>query len=126
MAIKFAYPFDATPLDPDEAAGLIPSHISNNAQLNEWEMANILEGELWAFSRKPKNILEIDFIRRLHKRMFGNTWQWAGTFRTTEKSIGIDPLHIQPSPGGNPSLRQWQRPLCAHHGRLAAGTAWRG
>lgn len=97
MAINFAYAPGATPLDPDEAAGLIPSHISNNAQLNEWEMANILEEELWAFSRKRKKMLEINFIRQLHKRMFGNTWQWAGTFRTTEKSIGMDPLHIQPA-----------------------------
>jgi hypothetical protein len=29
------------PLDPDEAAGLIPSHIATRAQLNEWELANI-------------------------------------------------------------------------------------
>ncbi|MCR4303808.1 MAG: mobile mystery protein B [Gallionella sp.] len=95
MVINFASAPGATPLDPDEAAGLIPSHIFNNAQLNEWEMANILEGERWAFSRKRNNILEADFIRQLHKRMFGNTWRWAGTYRTTEKNIGIDPLHIQ-------------------------------
>lgn len=95
MVINFAFVTASTPLDPNEAAGLIPSHISNNAQLNEWEMANILEGEHWAFSRKRNNLLEIDFIRQLHKRMFGNTWRWAGTFRTTEKNIGIDPLLVQ-------------------------------
>lgn len=95
MVINFAFATGATPLDPDEAEGLIPSHISNNAQLNEWEMANILEGERWAFSRKRNNMLEADFIRQLHKRMFGKTWRWAGTFRTTEKNIGIDPLFIQ-------------------------------
>lgn len=44
MAISFDYAPGATPLDPDEAAGLIPSHIVNHAQLNEWEMVNILEG----------------------------------------------------------------------------------
>ena len=58
-------------------------------------MSNILEGERWAFSRKRNNLLEVNFIRQLHKRMFGNTWRWAGTFRTTEKNIGIDPLHVQ-------------------------------
>ncbi|MHB8914323.1 MAG: mobile mystery protein B [Thiobacillus sp.] len=94
MAINFDYAPGATPLDPDEAAGLIPSHIANHAQLNEWEMVNILEGEHWAFSRKHKNMLECDFVRRLHKRMFGDTWRWAGTFRTTEKNIGIDPIQI--------------------------------
>ena len=97
MAINFDYAPGATPLDPDEAAGLLPSHIANHAQLNEWEMANILDGERWAFSRKHRNMLESDFTRRLHKRMFGDTWRWAGTFRTTEKNIGIDPVQIAPA-----------------------------
>lgn len=94
MAINFDYAPGATPLDPDEAAGLMPSHIANHAQLNEWEMVNILEGEHWAFSRKHKNMLDSDFVRRLHRRMFGDTWRWAGAFRTTEKNIGIDPIQI--------------------------------
>lgn len=93
--MNFDYAPGATPLDPDEAAGLIPSHIATHAQLNEWEMANIVEGERWAFSRKHKNLLELDFVRGLHKRMFGDTWRWAGSYRTTEKNIGIDPLRIQ-------------------------------
>lgn len=95
--MNFDYPPGATPLDPDEAAGLIPSHIATHAQLNEWEMANILEGEVWAFGRKQPTLLDADFVRRLHKRMFGNTWRWAGSFRTTEKNIGIDPVRIQPA-----------------------------
>lgn len=95
--MNFDYASGATPLDPDEAAGLIPSHITTHAQLNEWEMLNILQGERWAFSRRHKNILEVDFIRGLHKRMFGDTWRWAGLFRTTEKNIGVDPLHIPPA-----------------------------
>lgn len=95
MAINFNYPPGATPLEPDEAAGLLPSHIANHAQLNEWEMLNILEGERWAFSRKHTNMLDSDFMCRLHKRMFGDTWRWAGEFRTTEKNIGIEPTQIR-------------------------------
>lgn len=95
--MNFDYAPGATPLDPDEAAGLIPSHIATHAQLNEWEMANIVQGERWAFSRKHKNLLELDFVRGLHKRMFDDTWRWAGSYRTTEKNIGIDPLRIQPA-----------------------------
>jgi len=91
------YPPGATPLDPDEAAGLIPSHISNHAQLNEWEMVNIIEGERWAFGRRHKNLLGSEFVCALHKRMFGTTWRWAGKFRTTEKNIGVDPLRIPPA-----------------------------
>lgn len=84
------------PLDPGETAGLIPAHITTQQQLNEWELANILEGERWAFGRKRKDLLSIQFVRTLHKRMFGNTWRWAGTFRYTEKNIGVAPENIQP------------------------------
>jgi hypothetical protein len=45
MAVRIDEPPDATPLDPDEAEGLIPSHIATRGQLNEWEQQNILEGE---------------------------------------------------------------------------------
>jgi Fic-DOC domain mobile mystery protein B len=95
VAIELEYPPGATPLDPDEAAGLIPSHIATQEQLNEWELANILEGEQWAFARKHKRLIESDFVRGLHKRMFGDTWRWAGTFRDSGKNIGLDPADIQ-------------------------------
>jgi Fic-DOC domain mobile mystery protein B len=97
VAIELEYPPGATPLDPDEAAGLIPSHIATQGQLNEWELANILEGERWAFARKHKRLIESDFVRGLHKRMFGDTWRWAGTFRDSGKNIGLDPADIQPA-----------------------------
>jgi len=95
--MNFDYAPGATPLDPDEVAGLIPSHIVNHGQLNEWELMNILEGERWAFARKHAELLESAFVCRLHKRMFGDTWRWAGKFRTTEKNIGIDTGRIQPA-----------------------------
>jgi Fic-DOC domain mobile mystery protein B len=95
--MNWDYPPGATPLDPEEEEGLIPKHIVNHGQLNEWEFQNVLEGERWAFGRKQKNMLEAQFIRRLHKRMFGDTWRWAGTFRVTEKNIGVDPVRIQPT-----------------------------
>ena len=96
MGLSPQYPPGATPLDPDEAVGLIPAHITTQEQLNEWELANILEGERWAFSRKRKDLLSSRFVRSLHKRMFGSTWRWAGTFRKTGKNIGIDPVQIAP------------------------------
>ena len=90
MAIKFDYAPGATPLDHDEAAGLIPGHITTQGQLNEWEAANILRGEKWAFSRKHDDLLSLQFMRLLHKKLFGDTWKWAGLFRTTAKNIGIE------------------------------------
>ena len=29
-----------------------------------------------------------------HRRLFGDVWKWAGTFRLTEKNIGVDPIQI--------------------------------
>lgn len=85
------HPDAATPLDPDEAAGLIPAHIRTQAELNEWEQTNILEGQRWALSRRTRAApLTEAFVRQLHKRMFGKTWQWAGTFRSSDKNIGVD------------------------------------
>lgn len=94
MGIVLTYAPGATPLDPDEARALIPKHIATHEQLNEWEHQNILEGQQWAFSRRRRNLLSIEFMQTLHKRMFGNTWEWAGELRRTEKNIGVAPEHI--------------------------------
>jgi len=85
VGLKLDYPEGATPLDPDESAGLIPSHVVTQGQLNEWEQQNILEGERWAFSRRNVNPFSLQFAQDLHKHMFGRTRSWAGQFRTTEK-----------------------------------------
>ena len=86
--------FDAqngqTPLDPDEKAALIPRHIQTQEALNDWEQENILAASLWLRRAKVPQVLEEDFCRELHKRMFGKTWKWAGTFRTSDKNIGCD------------------------------------
>lgn len=94
MAVKFEYPPGATPLDPDDAAGLIPSHITTQGQLNEWEFQNVAQGRAWAFSRKRRNILTMRFAQDLHRRIFGKTWKWAGTLRRKETVPGIDPRNI--------------------------------
>jgi Fic-DOC domain mobile mystery protein B len=91
MILTFNYAPGATPLDPDEIAGLIPPHITTHQQLNEWEATNILKAENWLTSTPAKkHFLTIDFIKLLHKKMFDDSWKWAGTFRTTAKNIGID------------------------------------
>jgi Fic-DOC domain mobile mystery protein B len=87
--MKLDYPPGATPLDADELACLIPKHITTQGQLNEWEQLNILHGEDWA-RRQRREILDEAFVRLLHKQMFGKTWTWAGSFRTSDKNIGID------------------------------------
>ncbi|MGE3758711.1 MAG: mobile mystery protein B [Pseudobdellovibrionaceae bacterium] len=90
MSIQLSYVPGATPLDLDEIAGLIPSDISTQGQLNQAEQQNILRGELWCFGKKQNNILNEAFVKRIHKKMFGDVWRWAGSFRKSNKSIGID------------------------------------
>jgi Fic-DOC domain mobile mystery protein B len=80
----------ATPLDPDEMAGLIPTYISTQGELNALEQENILRAERWlARRRTPTEVLSETFARRLHREMFGDVWRWAGEFRTSDKSIGV-------------------------------------
>ncbi len=149
MGLKLENPPGATPLDPDEAEGLMPKHVVTQGQLNEWELRNILDGERWAFGRKHKDLLSSEFVRRLHKRMFGETWRWAGTYRTTGKNIGVDPEQIAPmlkdlcsdavvqlehqsyplnelaarfhSPRMDPPVSEWQWPFLANYGGPTAG-----
>ena len=87
--IDFEYPKGATPLDPDEAEGLRLTHVTTQAELNRWEQENIIEALAWIEKTKPINILNEQFIKRLHKRMFGNVWRWAGKFRRSDKNIGL-------------------------------------
>lgn len=80
----------ATPLDPDEVVGLVPSHINTQGDLNAWEQINIVQGERWALRQKKREFLDEGFVRDLHKQMFDKTWKWAGTFRKSNKNIGVD------------------------------------
>jgi len=83
----------ATPLAPEERHDLIPSYITNRDQLNEVEQLGIAEADRWAFSRK-RDVLDEGFLLSLHKRMFQDVWKWAGTFRTTERNIGVEAYKI--------------------------------
>ena len=88
--MEFQYAPGATPLDPDEAAGLVPSHITTQADLNAWEQANIFQAVRWVARQKKRDLLTEGFVRDLHRRMFDQTWKWAGTFRQSNKNIGVD------------------------------------
>lgn len=90
----FDYPDGATPLDPDETAGLKFKHITTRGELNELEQANIQQGLLWLPRRRGGDILTDSLNRTLHARLFSDVWSWAGNYRQSEKNIGIDPLDI--------------------------------
>jgi len=83
-----------TPLDPDELEGLRYTHITNRGELNELEQANIVEGLQWLQKLKTRDLLTEKFVLDLHQHLFGQVWEWAGSFRKTEKNIGVDPVQI--------------------------------
>ena len=85
-----------TPLDPDEAQGLIPSWIRTRGDLNEAEATNLTEAYRWADRalRRGEEVAGEGFLRGLHAAMFGRVWRWAGTFRTSERNIGVAPHQI--------------------------------
>jgi Fic-DOC domain mobile mystery protein B len=91
--MKFEYEFGATPIDGDEAVLLIPKHITVMSELNAFEHANILMASQWAFH--SHFALTITYIKKLHKKMFDQTWKWAGQFRKTGKNIGVDAYRIE-------------------------------
>jgi Fic-DOC domain mobile mystery protein B len=93
MPAGIEYPEGATPLDPDELDGLKFRHVTTRGELDELEQANIESGLRWV-ARQRRDVLTDGFALLLHKRLFGEVWDWAGTFRRTEKNIGVDPLHI--------------------------------
>ncbi|MEA3246259.1 MAG: mobile mystery protein B [Gemmatimonadota bacterium] len=75
-----------TTLDEDELDGLIPSHLQTRADLNQWEGKNIELATDWIADR-ALDILDLPMLKELHRRMFGQTWEWAGTYRKSMKTI---------------------------------------
>lgn len=80
---------DQTPLTHEEREGLIPTHVTLRSELNELEQRNIAAADRWVFSRR-RPVLDDSFLRNLHRRMFGEVWKWAGTYRKTSRNIGIE------------------------------------
>jgi Fic-DOC domain mobile mystery protein B len=84
-----------TPLDPDEAEGLIPNWVATRGDLNEVENDNINQAYAWAdASLRRVEVASDAFLRGLHAAMFGLVWTWAGTYRNTERNIGVAPHQI--------------------------------
>lgn len=88
------YPEGATPLDRDELAGIKHKYVSRRSELDHLEQSNILEGVRWLQKQKSPDVLSESFLCELHKRLFGSVWRWAGTYRKTEKNIGVAPYSI--------------------------------
>lgn len=58
------------------------------------EQVNIQDGLRWLVKQQNPDVLTEQFVRQLHQQLFGEVWEWAGTFRNTEKNIGIAPEQV--------------------------------
>ncbi len=94
--MKIKGPAGATPLDKETLQMLIPN-LTTQDELNEFEEQNIASGMLWASTSRDlkKNLLSATGVILLHKKMFDETWEWAGKFRWKPTNIGVEPENIQ-------------------------------
>ncbi|MCK9426117.1 MAG: mobile mystery protein B [Ignavibacteriaceae bacterium] len=96
MGLDLDYKEGQTPLDEDEKDGLLIKTITTRGELDEFEQLGVEKANQWLLSKKlmVNKILTEDFVRDLHKRMFGDIWKWAGEYRRTNKNIGVDKFEI--------------------------------
>ena len=73
---------NSTPLTEEEKQQLKAKWITTRSELNELETKGITDAEIWLLKNK-KDVLK-------------NIWKWAGSFRTSERNIGVAPYEIQP------------------------------
>jgi Fic-DOC domain mobile mystery protein B len=96
MGLDFKLVNGQTPLDEEEIEGLLVSSITTRAELDEFEQLNIQQAIQWMLGRKFKKekILSESFIRQIHRKMYGDVWNWAGEFRKSNKNLGVDHFQI--------------------------------
>ena len=96
MGLDLNYINGQTPIDEDEKEGLLIKTISTLGELNEFEQLNIEEAKVWLLKTKLSvdRIISEEFIKELHTKMFGAVWRWAGSYRNSNKNIGVDKFEI--------------------------------
>jgi Fic-DOC domain mobile mystery protein B len=83
----------ATPIE--DASDLIPTHITTKAELNEWEAANILKVARRYLPGKKPPVITVEWLKKVHRAMFDETWRWAGELRKNNSNLGSDWHKIQ-------------------------------
>lgn len=76
-----------TPLDHDQIIGIRFPHLTTMGELDELEDENIQKGLEWLHRQKTDDYLSMQFLCKLHEKLFGDVWKWAGKFRTMEVNI---------------------------------------
>ena len=97
MGLDLDYNNRQTPISEAEKEDILIPTISTSGELDEFEQANIEKAVEWSMKSRfsVNEVLSIAFIKELHKRMFSEVWKWAGSFRRTNKNIGVDKYLIE-------------------------------
>lgn len=95
MSRSFLFPEGATPIG--DCSGLIPLWVHHLHDLNRVEAENILNAQrkyLQGRISDPKKWFQVTELKTIHHAMFGNVWEWAGKYRKSMTSIGVNPSLI--------------------------------
>jgi Fic-DOC domain mobile mystery protein B len=93
----FYIPEDATPLT-DYSRLKLP-WVQTMVDLNRVESENIMTATQKFLRNKiddPRTWFDLKTLRTVHRAMFGEVWEWAGSYRTSITSIGVRP-HMIPA-----------------------------
>lgn len=91
----FSYPEGATPID--DISGLKLSWVKTLQDLNKVEAENIsiaIDKYLLKPIDLPQHWFNLSTLKKIHRDMLSNVWEWSGNFRTTQTSIGVEPFQI--------------------------------
>lgn len=96
MAPRLDVPEGASPIG--DSSGLIPEGVVTYADLCAVEAENILQA-INKHLRQRKNPgrawFTEEYLRKVHRDMFGDVWKWAGSYRESQCNIGVQPYQIR-------------------------------
>ena len=92
MEPKITYEAGQSHLDQEELAGLKLVGIKDWTEILNQESKGIAKTVVWTEKNQfsTEKIFTELFIREIHKRMFGEVWTWAGKYRLSNKTLGVE------------------------------------
>lgn len=96
MGLGLDYGDGQTLLSEEEKEGLLIPGILYRGELDEFEQLNIEKAIQWSLGRsiKSETLFTENFVLKIHEKMFGDVWAWAGEYRKSNKNIGVDRWQI--------------------------------
>ncbi len=82
MVLEIVHFEGQTPPDPDEMGGLKPKHITTQAELNAFELQNIVSGQRCSIKFRPKHSRQMNWLCDSTASLFGfirSRTEMAGT-----------------------------------------------